>query len=107
MTETIKRGGVILAGVAGVAASLFGTLVALIAWGMRCDESCNNVDARGWHEDANAWQWDLQLLLAVGATACAVLLLWELGRGGASRATFVAGGIAVILWASWATMVFG
>ncbi|HMS62187.1 MAG TPA: hypothetical protein PKD63_07895 [Solirubrobacteraceae bacterium] len=52
--------------VLGVGGAVLGVLIALLYFGMRCDEACYSArDADSWQHIKSAWQWWAQLALTI------------------------------------------
>ena len=92
-----------------VAGTVFAGLFALLLFGMKCDESCDenaSLAARSgeWWHTLDAWQWNAQLALALAAfVATGVAFGFVVGRR--YRAAPVAVAAAVSLFCGWALLI--
>ncbi|HEY3068823.1 MAG TPA: hypothetical protein VGJ34_00780 [Gaiellaceae bacterium] len=79
--------------------SVVGLLVSFVLYGLRCDEAC---DGDSWRRSADAWQWDLVLILGGSAFVAAlafVVCVWRIRPRGALAALLVGtGAFMVDLW---------
>ena len=105
-----QRGAAYAAAAAG--AVLLGLLVlfALLIFGLRCDESCNeglvpSVRRAGWKHSSGSWEWGAQLALALTAFATGLLPIVLL-RFRRSRGAVVAAAATEALVIAWVLFVF-
>lgn len=79
---------------------------AVYFWGLRCDEMCagNTYTDRGWRGDPGAWQWDMQILLAVAAVGAAAVAVRHAWRGDWRR-SWRAIAIAALGYAGWIALL--
>ena len=67
--------------------SVLGVLIAAYAEGVRCDDSCLPAErASSWSDTADAWQWGVQLVLAIAALLPAAVAFYR-SAGGEYRAS--------------------
>jgi hypothetical protein len=92
-----------------VAGTVFAALFSLLLAAMRCDESCDEnlvPEARSgeWWHTLDAWQWNVQLILALAALlATAVGLGLVIGKR--YRAALFAVGGGLLLFCGWALLL--
>lgn len=73
---------------------------------LRCDETCApNTDWNtGWQGDPGAWQWDVQLLIALGAVVAALLAVRWAWRGN-WRGCLQALAVAILGYGGWVALL--
>jgi len=93
-------------GAVGIVLAAVLNLVALLLFGLRCDESCNenlvpSARTPGWMHTIHAWQWDAQLGVALAALVLglAAVVLLRLRRESVAAAAAVVAAVLVTVWA--------
>jgi hypothetical protein len=112
MASTGSQGAAVAGGVEALlfaAGTGFSVLFAFLLVGLKCDESCDEnlspeVQRGTWWHTLDAWQWNAQLALAVGAflTTVAAFVLVTRKR---YRAALAVVGIGLALFCSWALLL--
>lgn len=92
----------LVSGLAAVAASV-GVVVAILAAHYRCYDDCLET-ATFWGRDQDAWEWTLQLVIALTGWACAItsVVLATRRRSLGAVLCLIAGCIAFAIW--WALL---
>jgi ABC-type dipeptide/oligopeptide/nickel transport system permease subunit len=82
----------------GTLALFFGAgflaLIALVINGLSCDESCDE-GSGDWHDDPDAWQYDIQFVIALGVLGIAFAALVLATRGRLREAGYAAAATVV------------
>jgi hypothetical protein len=90
-----------LSSLATLAGALIATYIAGYFATFKCNESCDN-SSSDWTRTTDAWQWDAQLLLALGGLGATVAVVYLTLRGhyGQAGRWFWAAVVAFGLWAA-------
>jgi hypothetical protein len=89
-----------VAGVLAVAAEILWFLFSALMSGLRCDESCDDVNPQRWSDTVDAWQWGaLWAVSGIGLIAAVAGVVFALRqRPRAIAISFTVSFAAVVVW---------